>query len=389
MKIVAVTSRFPHPIERGDKLRAQHQLRELARHHDVTLIALSEGPVPVEDRAIVDGLGFTTHVVERSRIATLASTGRGALVGVPLQVGYFRSPAVMAEVRRLIDSEAPDRLYCQLLRTAWAAEGVDVPSVMDYQDAFAAAMRRRAAQHRPGLRQAFSFEADRIGRAEAAAAELFDATVVISEQDRLALEVPDPDAVHVLPNGVDTSYFCPGGTEAGDPVHVAFVGNMGYPPNVRAARFLAEEVMPLVRVELPGARLLLAGARPSWAVMRLAGPHVEVSGWLADIRSAYRRATVMVAPLFIGAGQQNKILEAMAIGVPCVTTDLVNNAIGARAGEELLVAESPAQFARCTLELLSSSTRREKMADAALAMVRDRFSWSAVGKHLAQILEDA
>ncbi len=387
MKIVAVTSRFPYPIERGDKLRAQHQLRELARHHEVTLVALSEGPVPESDRGVVEAMGVTTHVVQRSRLTTVRSTAIGAIGGLPLQVGYFRSPAVEAEVRRLIEAEQPDRLYCQLLRTAWAAEGVEVPRTIDFQDAFCAAMRRRGSQQIPGIRSAFAFEADRIGRYEAEAFEMFDQRLVISEQDRRLLEVPDPDSVEVLPNGVDTEYFCADAAPRGDAVDIAFVGNMGYPPNVRAARFLAEQVMPLVHARRPRARLLLAGARPGRGVRRLAGPDVEVSGWMQDIRAAYRRATVMVAPLFIGAGLQNKILEAMAMGVPCVTTELVNNAVGAVADEEVMIAATPAEFANRALELLDSDERREKMASAALEMVGNRFSWTAVGDQLSEILE--
>jgi glycosyltransferase involved in cell wall biosynthesis len=108
---------------------------------------------------------------------------------------------------------------------------------------------------------------------------------------------------------------------------------------------------------------------------------------MQDIRSAYRRATVMVAPLSIGAGLQNKILEAMAMGVPCVTTELVNNAVGATPQEELMIALSPTEFAARTLELLDSSETREKMAAAALEMVTSRFSWSAVGEQLCGVLE--
>jgi glycosyltransferase involved in cell wall biosynthesis len=318
----------------------------------------------------------------------VVSTARGGLGGLPLQVGYFRAPRVEAEVRRLVEAEQPDHLYCQLLRTAWAAEGLGVPCTIDYQDAFAAAMRRRAAKQPAGVRRAFELEADRIGRCEAEAFGLFDHHVVISEQDRRHLEVPDPGRVRVVPNGVDMEFFSPSGAPADDPVDVAFVGNMGYPPNVRAARFLAGEVMPRIRRQRPGSTLLLAGARPSRGVRSLAGPHVEVSGWLADIRSAYRRARVMVAPLFIGAGLQNKILEAMSTGVPVVTTELVNNAIGAVPGEELMVAATAEEFADRALELLDPDGPRDKMAAAASDMVARRFSWKAVGETLSEIMEN-
>ncbi|MEZ5350489.1 MAG: glycosyltransferase [Microthrixaceae bacterium] len=133
--------------------------------------------------------------------------------------------------------------------------------------------------------------------------------------------------------------------------------------------------------------MLLAGARPSRSVRRLAGPGVEVTGWMPDIRDAYARASVMVAPLFIGAGLQNKILEAMAMGVPCVTTTLVNDSIGAERGREIMVADNPADLAQATAELLESPGRRAEISEAARAMVIDRFSWGAVGDKLTSIFE--
>ncbi len=384
MRIAAVTSRFPFPIERGDKLRAHHQLRVLARRHEVSLIALSEGAVPASDRRLVEELGVEVHVVERSRLDTVRSTARGVAGGLPIQVGYFMAPGTVGRVRQLLEQAQPEHVYCQLVRTAWAGGDAGVPSTIDYQDAFSAAMRRRGANQPAPLRALFEREADRIGRCEQAAQDAFESQVVISEQDRRLLEVSDPDAVEVVPNGVDTDFFSPGKVPGGKPVDIAFVGNMGYPPNVRASRMLVEEVVPAIG----GApTVLLAGARPSRTVRRLAGPRVEVTGWMGDIREAYERATVMVAPLFIGAGLQNKILEAMAMGVPCVTTSLVNDSIGAVDRDQVMVADTAQDIARATSELLESERLRAEMAEAARAMVAERFSWGAVGDKLTAVFE--
>ena len=290
-------------------------------------------------------------------------------------------------MRKILDREQPDHVYCQLLRTAWASVGLSVSATIDYQDAFAAAMRRRALQHNAVLRRAFEFEADRIGAAEAEAFEAFERRVVISEQDRDCLEVPDPLGVEVLPNGVDTSFFARRDPDAPSDVDVAFVGNMGYPPNVRAAHMLVEEVMPQVWARRPSARVLLAGARPTRSVRALAGVNVEVSGWVDDIRDAYRRTRLMVAPLFIGAGQQNKVLESMAMGVPCVTTELVNNAIGADPDHQILLAGTATEFASRIVDVLDSANTYRNISDAAWEFVDTNFSWSAVGDRLSAIVE--
>lgn len=387
MKIVAVTSRFPYPIERGDKLRAHYQLRELARHHEVVLVALAEGEVDRGARGVIDDMGIRSHVVSRTRVSTVMSTGVGVLTGRPVQVGYFAAPGTRREVRRIIEDEQPDHLYCQLLRTAWAVDGVSVDATIDYQDAFAAAMRRRAGQHNAVLRRVFEFEADRIGAAEAEAFGAFGRRVVISEQDRDHLEVPDPLGVAVLPNGVDTSVFARRDPDAPTDVDVAFVGNMGYPPNVRAAHMLVKEVMPQVWARRPSAKVLLAGARPTRSVRALADSRVEVSGWVDDVRDAYRRTRLMVAPLFIGAGQQNKVLESMAMGVPCVTTQLVNNAIGAEPDRQIVLAGGGDEFASRIVDLLDSPDKCRDISDEAWEFVLAGFSWSSVGDRLSAIVE--
>ena len=385
MKLLVVTSRFPYPIERGDKLRAYHQIRQLAGRHEVVLVALTEHEVPADHLARLEALCARVHVVRRSRLTTLRGVATAPLRRLPLQVGYFQAPSVQAEVRAIVEREQPDHVYCQLVRTAELARGLDCPSTIDYQDAFSAAARRRAAHSVWGLRQVLEREADAVSRYEAESFGWFDRHVIISEQDRRLLEFDGADKVEVLPNGVDTEFFAPGDL-APDARDLVFVGNMGYPPNVAAATVLAEEILPLVQRERPGTDLLIAGARPTRAVRRLAGPRVEVTGWMDDIRTGYRRGRVLVAPLSIGAGQQNKILEAMAMGVPCVTTELVNGAIGARGGHQIQLASTPAEFAQRVLELLHDEDLRRRMADEALTFVRERYSWEAVGDQLDGVL---
>lgn len=384
MKLLAITPRFPYPLEKGDKLRAYHQLRALSSEHEVVLVALTEGPVPPEDLARLREFCSRVHVVPRSRPTMALSLLRAVVSGDPLQVGWFRSRRAEAEVRRIVAAERPDHVYCQLLRTAPYGRGLGVPTTLDYQDAFSAAARRHAATAAWWLRPVLAEEARRVARHERLAADRFDHLVIISEQDRDLLGLADPSRVEVLPNGVDTEFFA--ARESSGRLHdLTFVGNMGYAPNVDAAVTLVEQVLPLVRATRPEASVLLAGARPAKAVQRLAGPHVEVSGWVDDIRDGYARGRVMVAPLQIGAGQQNKVLEAMSMGVPVVTTQLVNSAIGAAPGEQIQVASTPEEFAARTLELLEDPQLHARIAAAGREFVGRRYSWAAVGRQLAGI----
>lgn len=393
MKILVITSRFPYPMEKGDKHRAFHQIQELSVHHDVTLVALNHGPVDPADLAKVRRECCPrVHVVELGRVATLLSTLKALLTGVPLQVGYFRTADAAAQVDRIIAEERPDHVYCQLIRTAPYNRGLDgrgrdIPSTIDYQDAFSTSTLRRAERAKWPTNWWLRIEARRIASYEARVFDWFDRHVIISAQDRDSMTFPGAASIELVTSAVDTEDFHPMPPPE-DQHDMAFVGNMGYAPNVRAASMLAEEILPLVRARRPGANVLLAGARPSRTVRNLASDDVEVSGWVDDIRDAYRSGRVMVAPLIIGAGQQNKILEAMAMGVPCVTTELVNRAIGAEPGVEIFVASTPQEFADQIVMLLEDPAVRERVAVAARDFVQRNYSWSSIGDRLDAVMSE-
>lgn len=386
MKILVVTPRFPYPLEKGDKLRAFHQIRHLAPDHEVILVSLTTDEVPAEDQARLRPFCSEIHLLRRGRSTLARGVLRAARSGRPLQVGYFDDPQALERVRDLVGRTRPDVVYCQLIRAAAYGRDLPVRTVIDYQDAFSAIARRRADESAVGLRQGLRLEAARIARYEREVFDWFDGHLIITAQDRDLLEFPERDRIEAIPNGVDTEFFHP--PEDGvEPAHdVCFVGNLGYQPNVHASQFLVNEVLPSLRARRPGASVLLAGARPARSVLRLEGPGVTVHGWVDDIRTAYAAGRVMVAPLFTGAGQQNKILEAMAMGTPCVTSSLVNNAIGAEPGREILIARTGAEFAEQAAALLADPARADELSRNALRFVRSTYSWPSVVSRLEQVL---
>jgi sugar transferase (PEP-CTERM/EpsH1 system associated) len=390
VKIVVVASRFPYPLEKGDKLRVFHQMRHMAlAGHEVVLVAISDGPVPPED---LERLSFcsSVHVVPLGRVPRLVGVARALWSGRPLQVGYFDAGRVGDEVADVVAAERPDAVFCQLIRTAGYGRGLGVPTTIDYQDCFSAITWRRSGTAPWPLRAVMRREAVRIARYEHAVAEWFDRRVIISEQDRAALQVAEDEfPVDVVTNGVDTEYFRPGAVDLEPTADVCFIGNLGYRPNVVATNRLVREVLPRLRQLRPGTDVVLAGARPARSVLALAGDGVEVRGWVDDIRTAYASGRVMVAPLFTGAGQQNKVLEAMAMGMACVTSDLVNNAIGATPGEEIETATDMAEFADRTAALLADEERRAEMGRRARKFVTASYSWPVVTDRLVDILRGA
>ena len=388
MKLLVLLSRFPYPLDKGDKLRAFHQLRCLAERHEICLFAITDEDVSAEAQAAVRALCRGGVVVHRLRQPGIArNMARALATGRPLQVGYFYDFRAQKQVDGLLKDFRPDHVYCQLIRMAeYLRPHVGQhPMTLDYMDVFSAGMARRARQAPLWQRPVLALEAHRLLAYEAAAFDWFRHHTIISDQDRQLIPHPNRDRIQIVLNGIDTEFFQPQPTAAKE-YDVLFCGNMSYHPNVDAACFLAEEIMPLVRQRHPAARLLVAGTTPAPRVLALASAHLEVSGWVSDIRAAYAAARVFVAPMRVGTGLQNKLLEAMAMRLPCVTTPLANNALGGTDGQELRVAEMPSALAACIVGLLDSAATAEALADRGHDFVKTRYNWVGATARLEALL---
>ncbi|MEL6845595.1 MAG: glycosyltransferase family 4 protein, partial [Bacteroidota bacterium] len=300
---------------------------------------------------------------------------RTLISDLPLQAAWFYRSAIKRQIHQLIQSEGVDHVYCQLLRMAPYVEDYNGPATLDYMDCFSVQIARQAEASRWG-KLVLRWEAKRLARYEAKLANHFWHHSIISEQDREHLPFSERAKVTIVPNGVDTDYFQPM-PDYESQYDLVFVGNMGYFPNVRAALWLVKEIMPIVWRSQPTATLLLAGARPTREIQALAiNPRIMVSGWVADIREAYAQGKVYIAPIKTGSGQQNKILEALSMARPCVTTRLVNNAIGAKEGNEIRLADDASGLAGAILALLGDPTAAKAMGEAGRARILANYSWA-------------
>ena len=389
MKLFVLLSRFPYPLDKGDKLRAYHQLRYLAERHEICLFALTDEDVSAEAQAQVRPLcrgGLVVHRLRRPGIAR--NMARALATGLPLQVGYFYDAKAQRQVDGLLHDFRPDHVYCQLIRMAeyLRPHAGRVPMTLDYMDVFSAGMARRATQAPLWQRPVLALEAHRLLAYEATAFGWFQHHTIISDQDRQLINHPGRDQIRIVLNGIDTEFFQPR-PAAPKEYDVLFCGNMSYHPNVDAACFLAEEILPLVRQRHPAVRLLVAGTTPAPRVQALASAHVTVSGWVPDIRAAYASARVFAAPMRVGTGLQNKLLEAMAMELPCVTTSLANNALGGTDGQQLCVADSATALAEAISQLLSNPNTAEALAARGHQFVQTHFDWAGATARLEVLLQ--
>lgn len=373
MKLFILLSRFPFPLEKGDKLRAFHQIKELSSKYEIHLCCLTDQKVKTEWKAELAPYCKSIHIYELSKPLIYWNAAKQIFSDKPYQVGYFFQSRIQRKIVQLIQQLKPDHIYCQLIRTAEYVKNIhNIPKTIDYQDALSKGMFRRA-EISSGIRKAlFQSEGKRLSAYENRIFDYFNHHCIISEQDRNLINHPAKDKIVVIENGIDLRFFEDFDSEK--KYDLVFTGNMNYPPNIECAEYLVKQILPLLPEETT---VLLSGASPNQRIIQLAQDNkVTITGWVDDIRVSYASAKIFVAPLFIGTGLQNKLLEAMAMGLPSVTTSLANNALNANENKEILLAENAEEFSNKISQLLSNNTASIQLGQAGKAFVASNYSWS-------------
>lgn len=384
MKLLVILPRFPYPIEKGDKLRAFHQIRLLSKTFEIFLVAISHSKVSQADFNKVKPFCKSITIIRQRWISVAFNLIRALFKGWPFQAGYYYSRFAQRRIDRLIKSEKPDRMYCQLLRTAAYAQNFNGPKTLDYQDVFSKGMERRIPTASALMKPLLKLEYQRLQEYEKKLFNQFDYKTIISQPDRDYILHPDRDKIIIVPNGVDRKYFSPGRSNITH--ELIFTGNMGYPPNVDCAEYLVNKVLPIIRRTHPDIRIMLAGASPHARVKALASENVTVTGWVEDIRTCYSSAMIFLAPMQIGTGLQNKLLEAMSMRLPCITSSLCNAALGAAENTDILVGDTPQQVADHTVALLGNPEHRLLIAENGFYFSRRNYSWESATEKLEELL---
>ena len=389
MKIFVLLPRIPFPLEKGDKLRAFNQIKQLAKHNEIVLCALNDNPKVNEQDAFhaLQPYCQSINFIKITKPQILLGLVRAFLKGLPMQCGYFYNRKAAKRIDALIAKHKPDMLFGQLLRVAEYIRYKDLPKTIDYQDIFSYGMKRRADIASFVTRPIYNMEYRRLSRYEAAIFEDFDVKTIISEPDKALFPHERRNEILVIPNGVDHDYFNP--QEREKSYGLVFTGNMSYPPNVNAVEYLANEILPIVWKTLPDVKLYIAGATPDPKVKKAASERIIVSGWLDDIRDAYAQSRVFIAPMRIGTGLQNKLLEAMSMRLPSITSPLANASLGAKPDEEILIGNNAEEMAQHIITLLTDQEKAERLALAGYNFTNRVYDWdkaTAIMEHaMAQL----
>jgi sugar transferase (PEP-CTERM/EpsH1 system associated) len=395
--LLFLVHRIPYPPRKGDKVRSYHQLKYLAERYRVHLGTFVDDP---EDLAHVDAVremcaSLSVHRL-RPRLSR-AFSARALATGEALSVAYFRSSRLGRWVRHTMAAHHVTRVLVFSSSMAQYALGhlrPGVHGVIDFVDVDSEKWRNYSELHAGAMSWVYRREGRRLLAHERDLAARFDASVFVSREEadlfrRLAPE--SASKVEHVGNGVDARYFDPA-LEHDDPYPpggptLVFTGAMDYRANVDAVVWFCEHVLTLIRDAVPGVRFYVVGANPTPAVRRLAGAHgVTVTGTVPDVRPYLRHADVSVAPLRVARGVQNKVLEAMAMGLPVVATRAAVEGIEAGHGLEGWLADEPAEMARRVQAAVA--TRRDSAAgDRVRRFVLERYDWSARVAQLTRLIE--
>jgi len=378
--------RIPWPPDKGDKIRSHRELLALLEEHDVTAAFFLDDPSDAVHVAAVERLCRAVIAIPLRRLPARARAVAALLFPRPLSLAYYGSGALRA---RLAAAGPFDVVFA--FSSTMAPYALSVPArrrVLDLCDLDSEKWALFAAGSAFPRSVVYRVEARRLARYEAACARRFDATLLVSEPEAATLRSRAPGAaLRVVPNGVDLAYYEPSPPGPGAEGRTAvFCGAMDYRANVDAALHYAHDVHPLVRRRVPDARFRIVGARPAAAVRALDGRDgIEVTGRVADVRPHVAACGVSVAPLRLGRGVPNKVLEALALELPLVASAQAIQGLEVRDLPGVAVEDEPARFAEAVVRLLEAARRgRGRYPEHREALAR-RYRWDAFAAAIREV----
>jgi len=387
VKIVIISSRFPYPLDKGDKLRLYHQIRILSARHEVILISLTESIIDDDSMVALKEFCSQVHTFYISKPSILWNLFKGILRGLPAQVAYFFQQKVNEKIAAIINELKPDHVYCQLIRTAEYGKSLSQPKILDYMDCFSLSTLKRAKHLRGWKHVLWLLESRRVKKYEAFIYSYFDRHTIISSLDRQSMALEFSKPVTLVPNGLNESYYFEIQPRPTRDIDLLFLGNLSYFSNVAAVQFLINEIIPRLDKSITR-KIVLAGAQPSAGIKASIAryPQIELIENPVDTRPIYQRAKLFVAPIFAGTGQQNKILEAIASGCIVICTAEVQSALGIRTPDLIHVQQTAEGFAKEIDQILGHPEVFQPQIHQAREYIRKNFSWEKNTSILERLL---
>lgn len=388
--ILVLAHRVPYPLDKGDRIRTFNLLRFLSCRASVHLACLADEPVRAEAMQALAGVCHRLHIVPLGKTSRSLRAMGSLICGRTITQGAFSSGGL----RHLLRQWLKDSKFHAVMGTASSMapylrvpELANVPAVLDLMDVDSEKWFDYSRARSWPLSWVFRTEGGRLRRLETEMAQWARAVMLVSEAEADVFRSFCPwKEVHAVSNGVDLDYFQPAAEQSAQ-AGCAFVGALDYFPNVDAAIWFCREVWPSIHRHHPESTFRLVGRRPTAAMQRLSEvPGVELVGEVPDVRPFVSRAAVVVAPLRIARGLQNKVLEALAMGKAVVASPPALAALQCRPGVDLLAASSAAEWIQTILRLLDNEGLRKQLGASGRKYVEEHHAWEQCLEPLTELL---
>ncbi len=392
MKLLWVKTDFLHPTTRGGHIRTLELLRRLRLRHEIHYVAFHD---PNEPEALKRASEYSAkaypidyQLVDKSSPAFVGELIAGLFSGMPVAIRRCRSADMRLQIERLIERERFDSVICDFLSPA-----PNIPELSEcvlFQHNVEAVIWKRRTEYASGpvRRRYLKVQAERMLRYEGEVCRKVRKVIAVSETDAALMRewygVKRPEAV---PTGVDADYFkvrCAQQSVA----DLVFVGALDWAPNIDGIDWFVRQVLPLILRRRPDCSLAIVGREPTRAIQELSAryPGIQVTGTVPDVRPWLWGSKLSIVPLRVGGGTRLKVFEAMAAGVPVVSTTIGAEGLGAKDGDTIRIADAPEDFAAACIALLDDTAERERLRGRALQMVTEQCSWEAVASAFEKLL---
>ncbi len=393
MKVLFLSHLFPLPLDSGGKIKSYYTLRALAERHRVMILSFvrseEEAGLAPELEAMCEGVRVVPLARGKARqVADLV----GSLVGGKSFIVTRDYREEMREAfQRALDSFRPDVVHIDHLQMAQFVDfSGPYKTVLDQHNVEHLIIKRIAeTSGSAAMRMYARVEWPKLRRFEMECCRRSDLVLAVSEEDKATFLKLDPELTNLetVPIGVDTDYFQPVERVAGS-VNILSIGTMYWPPNVESMLHFAGEILPVVKREMPECTLTIAGQKPVESIKALArDPAIRVTGYVDDVRQVARDCGVFIVPLRSGSGVRVKILNALAMGLPVVSTPIGAEGLDVVSGEHLLLADGPADFAEAVVRVLRDTELAATLGRNGRELVCKRYSWESVGSRLLDIYD--
>lgn len=401
MRVLFLSQIVPYPPHGGVLQRGYNIVREIARDHELDLLAfvhrdILRTPAEIErSRSVLQdfcrSVAFFDLWPKRSRLDRLLAIGAGLVLPEPFSVIAHRSAEFGRRIREIVHERGIDVIHYDtiaLARFMGCAPGI--PSVLTHHNIESQLMARRAAVERWPASAYLAMQTRKLIDYEKSMSPRFDVNVTMSDLDAEALRQLAPSVTTaVVPNGVDVSYFSPG-SEAEEPAMI-YTGGMNMFANRDAVMHFVDNIWPAVKAARPDARFDIVGQDPpAELVQRAQGdPGLRIHGFVDDVRPLVKKAAVYVVPIRVGGGTRLKVLDALAQGKAIVSTAVGCEGIEVTSGRDIQIEDDPDAFARQVVTLLEDSDQRRRLGAEARRLAEARYAWGPIGGRLAEAYQQA